>query len=142
MSEFRSGVSYPVHRAMREEIAGLKHVAAVNYFGGAYVDVLDEKGETENKFREEVGFGIAEPSFFKVFDFADTDFKWIAGNPEKALEEPFTMVLTRSMAKKYFGNEDPINRILKLQQKFDFKVTGVIEDVLETPALQPPQAER
>lgn len=128
MAEFRSGVSFPVHRALREEIAGLKDIAAVEYFGGADVDVLDENGVAENKFREEAGFVIVEPSFFKIFDFADTDFKWIAGNPVKAFDEPSDVVLTRSMAKKYFGDKDPMNRTLRLQQKYDFKVSGVIED--------------
>jgi hypothetical protein len=129
MSEFRSGVSFPVHRAMREEIAGLEDVAAVEYFGGAYVDILDTKGETERKFREEEGFAVVEPSFFKVFDYAHTNFKWLTGNPDKAFDEPFNIYLTRSMAKKYFGDEDPMNRPINLQQKYDCKVTGVIEDL-------------
>ncbi|MEO7988966.1 MAG: ABC transporter permease [Chryseolinea sp.] len=128
MSEFRSGISFPVHRAMRDEIAGLNDIAAMEYFGGAYVDVLDTKGNSERKFREEFGFALVEPSFFKVFDFAQTNFKWLAGNKEKAFDEPFNTVLTSSMAKKYFGNEDPIGRTIKIQQKFDCKVTGVIED--------------
>jgi putative ABC transport system permease protein len=128
MSEFRTGVSFPVHRALREEIPGLHDIAALEYFGGAYVDILDARGETEKKFREESGFGIVEPSFFKVFDFADTNFKWLAGNLEKAFDEPFNIVLTRSMAKKYFGDEDPLSKTVKLQQRYHCKVTGVIED--------------
>lgn len=128
MSEYRSGVSFPVHEALREEIPGLKDIVAIEYAGGAPVDVLDANGETEKKFIEDSGFGIVEPSFFKVFDFADTDFKWLAGNPETALDEPFSMVLTRSMAKKYFGDDDPINKIVKVQQRFDCKITGVVED--------------
>lgn len=128
MSEFRSGVSFPVHKAMREEIPGLKDIVAVEYAGGALVDVLGNNGETEKKFIEDSGFGIVEPSFFKVFDFADTDFRWLAGNPETALDEPFSMVLTRSMAKKYFGDDDPVNKIVKVQQRFDCKITGVVED--------------
>src|SRR5690606_8111152 len=128
MSEFRPGVAFPVHQALRDEISGLKDIVAVEYSGGAFVDVLDDSDGTEKKFNEESGFGIVEPSFFKVFDFADTGFKWLAGNPETALDEPFNMVLTRSMAKKYFGDEDPINKTIRLQQRFDCKVTGVIED--------------
>lgn len=128
MSEFRPGVSFPVHHALRVEIPGLKDIVAVEYSGGALVDVLDARGETEKKFIEDSGFGIVEPSFFDVFDFADLGFKWLAGNPETALNEPFSMVLTRSMVKKYFGDEDPVNKIVKLQQRFDCKITGVIED--------------
>lgn len=54
MSEFRSGVSFPVHHSLREEIPGLKDIVAVEYSGGALVDVLDARGETEKKFIEEL----------------------------------------------------------------------------------------
>ena len=50
-------------------------------------------------------FFWAENSFFKIFTF-----KFIAGDPNTALKEPYSVVLTESMAKKYFGNENPIGK--------------------------------
>ena len=44
------------------------------------------------------------------------------------LKEPLSVVLTRTMAKKYFGDESPLGHTLKFQRKYDCKVTGVIED--------------
>lgn len=128
MSEFRAGISYPVPSAMKEEITSLKNIASIEYFGGAYVDVLDGSGSTLKKFREETGFALVEPAFFKIFDFKDTSFKWLAGNPEKALNEPFSIVLTKTLAKKYFGDDNALGQTLQLQKKWDCKVTGVIED--------------
>ena len=128
-NEFRSGVSFPVPRAMREEIASLEEITSMEYFGGANVDILNREGNSVRKFREENGFALVEPSFFDVLDFKNTGFKWIHGNPAHALDEPFEVVLTRSLAEKYFGDENPVGQTLKLQQKHDCKVTGVIEDL-------------
>lgn len=128
-SEFRSGVSYPVPVALEAEFPGLDEVVAMEYFGGANINVLDASGGTVAKFREESGFVLLEPEFFKVFDYKGTGFKWYAGNPEKALTEPMTVVLTRTMSEKYFGDSDPIGRTLQFQKQFDFRVTGIIEDL-------------
>lgn len=128
-SEFRSGVAYPVPVAMEAEIAELDEVVSAEYFGGANIHVLDSSGTSISKFREESGFVLVEPEFFKVFDFKGTGFSWLMGNPEKALVEPLTVVLTRTMAEKYFGDSDPVGRTLQFQNKFDLQVTGVIEDL-------------
>jgi putative ABC transport system permease protein len=125
--QYRSGISFPVHRALREEMSSVENILAMEYFGGANVDILDSEGKTLRKFREESGFGIVEPSFFNVFDFGG-QVRWLSGNPAKAFNEPFNLVLTKSMAKKYFGDEEPLGQTIKLQRKFDCKITGVIED--------------
>ena len=128
MSETRSGISYPVPPAMKSEIASIENMVSVEYFGGANVEVLDNKGSTERKFREEGGVAIVENTFFQVFDFKGTGMRWIEGNPANALKEPLSVVLTRTMAKKYFGDESALGHTLKFQRKYDCKVTGIIED--------------
>ncbi len=128
MSEYRIGISYPVPVALKAEVPSLKKITSLEYFGGANVEVLDASGSTIKRFREESGMALVSSNFFDVFDFHGTNFKWLAGNPEKALIEPFSMVLTRSLAKKYFGDANPIGQTLKLQHRQDCKVTGVIED--------------
>ena len=128
MNEFRTGISYPVPVAMKNEISSLENIVSMEYFGGANIDVLDASGQTVAKFREEAGFVLLQPEFFKVFDFKNTDFKWISGNPEKALVDPMSVVLTKTMAQKYFGDQDPIGKTIQFQKKYDFKVTGVVND--------------
>ncbi|OEK06658.1 ABC transporter permease [Roseivirga misakiensis] len=71
-------------------------------------------------------FAFAEPSLFEVFDF-----KLIDGDVDKALSEPNTVVLTESMAKKTFGNEDPIGKQLELGGQTGLEVVAVMEDVQE-----------
>ncbi|MGK7394527.1 MAG: ABC transporter permease [Candidatus Cyclobacteriaceae bacterium M3_2C_046] len=66
----------------------------------------------------------ADPSFFKVFSFT-----LLQGNRSTALNRPNSIVITQSTARKYFGNENPIGKILKVGQDMDYEVTGVMENI-------------
>jgi putative ABC transport system permease protein len=68
---------------------------------------------------------IADSSVFDIFSF-----KLLKGDKKTALREPFSIVLTESMAKKYFGEEDPVGQMIKMDYD-NFTVTGVVEDVPE-----------
>jgi len=69
-------------------------------------------------------FIFADSSFLNVFTT-----KWLAGNKANALDGPFKVVLSQSTARKYFGNENPLGKILLTgtDQK-PYEVTGVVED--------------
>jgi putative ABC transport system permease protein len=67
--------------------------------------------------------GMTDSSIFEMFTFP-----LIEGDPQTALSEPHSIVLTREMAKKYFGNENPIGKVLKADDRYDFLVTGIIEE--------------
>ncbi len=127
--ELRTGVSYPLPEALRSDIASIEKIAALQYYQAAQVDILDEKGATEKKFKENNGVALVEPSFFTIFDFNETGFKWIAGNPEKALVQPFSVVLTRSIAQKYFSDLNVLGKTLRFEQQLNFTITGIIEDL-------------
>ncbi len=80
--------------------------------------------ETTKRFEERGGF-IADSSIFAMFDL-----EFLSGDPQTALEEPNTVVLTESLAKKYFANEDPIGKILLNEnRKQSYQITGVIQDM-------------
>jgi putative ABC transport system permease protein len=68
---------------------------------------------------------IVDSTVFDVFSF-----NLIKGDKKTALREPFSIVLTESMAKKYFGEEDPVGQTIKMDYDM-YKVTGVMEDVPE-----------
>ena len=70
---------------------------------------------------------LTDPSFLELFNYP-----LIQGNPATALTEPFTIVMTRSMATKYFGDENPIGKVLQVPTgRFtgDYEVVGLIDDV-------------
>ena len=72
---------------------------------------------------EESDIYYADASFFDLFSF-----KLIKGNPTQVLKEQFSVVITESMAQKYFGNENPIGKNLRKGSNEDFVVTGIMED--------------
>jgi putative ABC transport system permease protein len=82
-----------------------------------------------NNQPDEDGILLTDPSFFNVFDY-----HLLQGNMQTALSEPYNIILTQSMARKYFGNENPIGKAL-LIYLYDssgrgalYKVTGVMPD--------------
>jgi putative ABC transport system permease protein len=66
-------------------------------------------------------FFFADHGFFDVFTFP-----LVAGTPETALKEPFSVVLTPETARRYFENENPIGKTLTFNGMHDLKVTGIV----------------
>jgi putative ABC transport system permease protein len=86
----------------------------------------------ENKTFVEERFFAADSTIFDVFTFP-----FLMGNPKTALTQPNTVVVTESMAHKYFGNENPIGKILNTGKHDNFVVTGVIKDIPQNSHLHP-----
>ena len=61
----------------------------------------------------------------------------LKGNNITALNEPYSVMLTPEIARKYFGNEDPMNKMIKLGAKFNFKVTGIFQPFPSNTHLHP-----
>lgn len=85
----------------------------------------------EKIFNEEHVF-YADENLFDVFTV-----NVLKGNPQKALNDPYSVMLTEESAKKYFGNEDPMNKTLRFNSQFDFKVTGIYKAFPENAHLHP-----
>ncbi len=77
----------------------------------------------EKKFVEP-RFFYADSSVFEVFTFP-----LVAGDPKTALTRPYSLVLTQEMAKKYFGDADPVGQALSVAKIGDFQITGVLKDI-------------
>ena len=67
---------------------------------------------------------IVDSNFFQLFDFP-----LVKGSPASVLSEPKSIVLTEESAKKYFGNEDPLGKILQMNKDLQLKVTGIAKNV-------------
>jgi putative ABC transport system permease protein len=86
-------------------------------------------------FRSDVLLNRGEKRFFEALHFADESifdiftFPFLKGNADTALEEPNSIVLTEESAEKYFGDDDPINKILTVNSNRDFIVTGVLKKI-------------
>ncbi len=80
----------------------------------------------ENIFYEEKWF-YADSNVLEIFSFP-----LVKGNPKTALKEPLSILITEKTAKKYFGDEDPLEKILAVVDKYkknDFKITGILKNI-------------
>lgn len=78
----------------------------------------------DDKVFQENRFYYADSAFFDVLSF-----HLIEGNPKTALTQPNSMVITQAMAKKYFGNDNPMGQIIEVNNRKEYTVTGIIEEV-------------
>lgn len=79
--------------------------------------------EYQNKMFDEKNFLYADSAFFSTFSFP-----LIKGDPKTVLDAPDKLVITKSAAKKYFGNDEPIGKTLKVGGSKDFLITGIAAD--------------
>ncbi len=67
---------------------------------------------------------IVDSNFLQVFSFP-----LLKGNPALVLKDMHSIVLTETLAKKLFGNEEPMGKIIKIDNKENFTVTGILKDI-------------
>lgn len=113
--------SAPMAKALRDDYAEVENTVRL--------DLREEIITHRNQQVLQDGILIADPSFFDVFSYRLTN-----GNVHTALNEPYSIILTTSTAKKYFGNSNPIGQTLMINMFDDdgngaaYKVTGLMAD--------------
>ncbi len=86
----------------------------------------------EDKVFNEKELFCADANFFSVFDVSVLE-----GNPQTALTDPFSILLTPDLARKYFGDADPINKVIRMNNQFNLKVTGIFKPFPSAAHLHP-----
>ena len=116
-----------VATALREELAEAELITSIHTPGNFFISYTHPSGEVTS-FEEEKILA-ADTNFFKMFHFP-----LVNGNATSALKQTNTLVLTESTAKKYFGDEDPLGKLVRLgsaESQQTYEVTGVVEDTPE-----------
>src|ERR1700735_2899195 len=85
----------------------------------------------EKIFNEKDVFYVAN-NFFGIFDVS-----LLKGNPQTALADPFSILLTAEVARKYFGDADPMNKVIRMDNQYNFKVTGIFRPFPSAAHLHP-----
>ena len=80
--------------------------------------------EYDNKQFKEKNVPFADPAIFRMFSF-----QFVSGDNETALDKPFTTVISETFARKYFADENPIGKVLKIGGEYDYTVTGLMKDM-------------
>ena len=86
----------------------------------------------EDKIFNEDDLFFADSSFPGMFDMTV-----LKGNPRTALTDPFSMMITPAVARKYFGDADPINKVIRMDNQFNVKVTGIFQPFPSAAHLHP-----
>ncbi len=127
-SEHSSSLPFSAPPTLVNDFPGMiEH--AVRFFNMQAPTLTLESSE-EHRFNEP-RFFFVDSMVFEVFSFP-----FVKGDPETALQEPYSVVITEPMARKYFGNKDPIGRTLRFEGQHDLKVTAVLEPVSENSHFQ------
>ncbi|MEQ8245828.1 ABC transporter permease [Fulvivirga sp.] len=115
---YTSNTSFPMSQALVEEIPEVEEATRVNPMG----EWIIRNGTIS--FNEEDVFAV-DSNFFSVFSF-----ELLYGNPETALIEPNSIILSEDLAVKYFGEpSDALDKSLSIgNDKSEYKVTGVVEN--------------
>jgi len=100
---------------LQDNVAEIAHVTRLYEWNGREI-TLDERRFTNDNIV------YADSTFFRIFSF-----NMLKGNPFTALSESNSVVLTKTIAEKYFGDEDAMNKTIKVNG-YDYLVTGVMDD--------------
>jgi putative ABC transport system permease protein len=115
--DFNPSVSMVVTHNLRTAFPELEHVSQFWFQQEGMVKV------GQNRYTEKA-FAFGDDQFMKIFDY-----NWLAGDPATALSEPNSVVLTESIARKYFGDKEAMGQVINIQNELDLKVTGLIKDL-------------
>ena len=107
----------PTGEAMVRDIPEIINVTRIDNFSQTVHFVYEDR-----RFFQD-GLLYVDSTFFDVFSF-----DLIRGNPKTALVDPYSFVLTKSTAEKYFGQEDPIGKTIKVNDKRNYTVTAIVAD--------------
>ena len=107
---------FPLAPALKERYPDIKNAARI--FEAKALVRYGSRAFNEDRFY------FTDNSFFEMFTFP-----LVSGNPETVLSGANSIVITEDMAQKYFGNTDPIGKIMSVNVKRDFIVTGVMKNI-------------
>lgn len=122
VGEHSASLPFPSGPALKNDF-GRQIEHAVRFFNFQSPTLALANKAADKGFNESNIF-FADSTFFDVFDF-----ELLAGDKETALDDPNSILITRSMAKKYFTEEDPMGKTLEFQGTQNLMVTGVLEDI-------------
>jgi len=115
--EFGGQSNATAAEVLRDEFPEIVNTVRFRYTPGSTV-------KFEDKLFFEYNIYYADDTVFDIFSWPLTK-----GNPQTALNSPYSMVISEELAEKYFGTEDPLGKILNFNDQENYQVTGVMENI-------------
>ncbi len=125
VGDFKAAVSPAgMGEGLQKEMPSIKAAVRLRKQAGMLFSVGEKKFEENKVF-------FADSNFLQVFSY-----KLIEGNAASALQQPGTVLITKAVAKKYFGTEEALGKVIKRENNENCTVTGVLADVPSNSHLQ------
>lgn len=118
-----NGIMLPLAAELRANFSEVKHVTRVDWGDKHSLVAGDQKLSRPGHY--------ADPDFLKMFTFP-----LLKGNVEQVLKNPYSIVLTESLAKAMFGNAEPVGKVIRVDNQFEVMVTGVLKDIPKNSSFQ------
>lgn len=114
----QDAMSLPIAEVLRKDIPGIKRVAEANWVG------FQSHGLMVGDKKLYLLGGTAAPDFLRMFQF-----EMIKGNRENVFKDPYSVILNQRTAKSLFGDADAIGKVVKIDNTYSVKVTGIMKDL-------------
>ncbi|MEO1051904.1 MAG: ABC transporter permease [Bacteroidota bacterium] len=118
-----NSVPLPTYEAMKTADANIVNSAVVGWGADRLLHYKDQRFTQESYYVSE--------EFLEMFEF-----QLVKGSAESVLDDPYSIVITESTAKALFGEEEPMGKIIKVQNESDVKVTGILKDLPDNSSFQ------
>jgi putative ABC transport system permease protein len=118
-----NSVPLPTYEGLKTENSHIVNTCIADW-GGDHLLTVGENGIRKKGY-------YASEEFLMMFQFP-----MVKGNPSKVLSEPYSIAISESTAKAMFGDKEPINQVIRLDNLDELKVTGVFKDVPKNSSFQ------
>ncbi|WP_295713222.1 ABC transporter permease [Mucilaginibacter sp.] len=117
-----NGVPQPLGKTFRSDFTLGEKTARVINFHNPLITIT--KGNEVKKFQEEDGVAFAETPYFDILNFP-----LLKGDKKTVLVAPGEAIVTEKIAHKYFGSDNAIGKVIRLDNKVNFTITGILKDL-------------
>lgn len=120
---FTQAVPYPFPETLRGDFGHMMEALTIVDANEDNIIISIDDGVASKRYQEEKGIAFVNQDYFNIFQH-----EWVSGDSTTALAGQKTVVLSESLARKYFGDQDPIGRLIRFSNRYDLKVTGLVKD--------------
>ncbi len=120
---FDQGAPVALQHDLKANDPHVKEIGVLLRMHDINVAINESDSAGKKMFAEHENIAITDGHFFNLFDY-----QWEQGNKKDALTQPNTVVLSHMLAQKYFGSQDVLGKVIKVDNKIDYTVTGVVQD--------------
>jgi putative ABC transport system permease protein len=118
----QSGVPSPFGKAFRNDFPFAEKTARIINYNNELISIPNSKDN--KKFEEENGVAFTEPEFFDIMNYP-----LVEGDKKTVLSEPNSAIVTEAIAQKYFGSEKAIGQTIRVDNKIDYRITGILKNL-------------